>query len=126
MRHRIGGRKLNRTSSHRKAMFSNMVVSLFSSGQIKTTLAKAKELRPIVEKLITQGKRGKLSNRKNVISKIDDKEITKKLFDEISPKYKDRRGGYSRIVRAGFRYGDSAPMAYLQLVEEKQKNTPKK
>lgn len=117
MRHRVHGRKLNRTSSHRKAMFANMAVALIQHEQIKTTLPKAKDLKPIVEKLITLGKKGGLSNRRLAASRLRDEEIVKKLFDVIAPRYKERNGGYARILKAGLRYGDAAPMAIIELVD---------
>ena len=117
MRHRKAGRKLNRTSSHRRAMFANMAASLIEHEQIVTTLPKAKELRPIVEKLVTLGKRGDLHARRQVISQIQDEVQARKLFDTIAPRFADRQGGYTRIMKAGFRYGDSAPMAVIEFVE---------
>ncbi|MEL6203285.1 MAG: 50S ribosomal protein L17 [Pseudomonadota bacterium] len=117
MRHRKAGRKLNRTSSHRKAMFANMAVSLIEHEQIVTTLPKAKELRPIVEKLVTLGKRGDLHARRQAISQIQDQNQVRKLFDTIAKRYADRNGGYTRIMKAGFRYGDSAPMAVIEFVD---------
>lgn len=117
MRHRAGPRKLNRTHSHRKAMFANMASSLIEHEQIKTTLPKAKELRPIVEKLVTLGKRGDLHARRLVISKIGQEPAVQKLFSTIAERYKDRQGGYTRIVKAGFRYGDMAPMAIIEFVD---------
>lgn len=117
MRHAKAGRKLNRTSSHRKAMFANMSASLIEHEQIITTLPKAKELRPIVEKLVTLGKRGSLHARRQAISSIRDEAQAKKLFDIIAPRYAERRGGYLRIMKAGFRYGDNAPMAVIEFVD---------
>ncbi|MEN0001958.1 MAG: 50S ribosomal protein L17 [Pseudomonadota bacterium] len=117
MRHRKAGRKLNRTSSHRKAMFANMAASLIEHEQIVTTLPKAKELRPIVEKLVTLGKRGDLHARRQAISQIQDQAQVRKLFDTIAKRYEDRNGGYLRIMKAGFRYGDSAPMAVIEFVD---------
>jgi large subunit ribosomal protein L17 len=117
MRHRIRGRKLNRDSSHRKAMFANMAAALFKHEQINTTLPKAKELRPIVEKLITLGKRGDLHARRLAYARIPDRAMVAKLFDVLAPRYADRQGGYIRIVRANFRYGDCAPMAYIEFVD---------
>lgn len=117
MRHRKAGRKLNRTSSHRKAMFANMAASLIEHEQIVTTLPKAKELRPIVEKLVTLGKRGDLHARRQAISQIQDQNQVRKLFDTIAKRYIDRNGGYTRIMKAGFRYGDSAPMAVIEFVD---------
>ena len=117
MRHRIKGRKLNRTSSHRKALFSNMATSLLRYEQIKTTLPKAKELRPIVEKLITLGRRKNLHAFRQILSFLQDKEITRKVTTSLSDRYKARPGGYLRILKHGFRYGDRAPMAILELVD---------
>lgn len=117
MRHRKQGRKLNRTASHRKAMFANMAAALIEHEQIVTTLPKAKELRSVVDKLITLGKRGDLHARRLVFSRIRDDEQTKKLFDVIGPRYKERNGGYTRVLKAGFRYGDNAPMAVIELVD---------
>ena len=117
MRHRISGRKLNRTSSHRKAMFANMAVALLKHEQIKTTLPKAKELSPIVDKLITMGKRNILHSRRRVISMLHDDATTAKLFDSLASRYSERHGGYTRVLKAGFRHGDSAPMAIIELVE---------
>ena len=120
MRHRIKGRKLNRTASHRKAMLTNMAVSLIEHEQVHTTLPKAKELRPFVEKLITLAKKNDLSARRRIISKTRSEEIAKKLIGPIAEKYNSRQGGYTRIVKAGYRYGDMAPMAYIQLVDSKK------
>ncbi|MGZ0246158.1 MAG: 50S ribosomal protein L17 [Alphaproteobacteria bacterium] len=118
MRHRMAGRKLNRTSSHRKALFSNMAVALIKHEQIKTTLPKAKELRGVVDRLITLGKRGDLHARRIAISRLQgDKKLVDKLFSVLGERYKDRPGGYTRVIRAGFRYGDSAPMAVIELVD---------
>ncbi|HYB11789.1 MAG TPA: 50S ribosomal protein L17 [Alphaproteobacteria bacterium] len=117
MRHGISGRKLNRTSSHRKAMFDNMAAALIKHEQIKTTLPKAKDLRPVVEKLITLGKRGGLHARRQAISVLQDRKLTEKLFSTLAERYRDRAGGYTRVMRAGFRYGDSAPMAIIELVD---------
>lgn len=117
MRHGKSGRKLNRTSSHRKAMFANMAASLIEHEQIVTTLPKAKEMRPIIEKLITLGKRGDLHARRQAISQIRDIPMVAKLFDTIAKRYADRQGGYARVLKAGFRYGDNAPMAVIELVE---------
>ena len=117
MRHRKSGRKLNRTASHRKAMFANMAASLIEHEQIVTTLPKAKEIRPIVEKLVTLGKRGDLHARRQAISKIRDVEMVRKLFDTIATRYADRHGGYIRIMRAGFRKGDNAPLAVVEFVD---------
>jgi large subunit ribosomal protein L17 len=117
MRHRKSGRKLNRTASHRKAMFKNMAAALIKHEQIVTTLPKAKELRPVVEKLITLGKRGDLHARRLVFAKLRDDGMTKKLFDVLADRYRERPGGYTRVLKAGFRYGDSAPMAVIELVD---------
>ncbi|OUS16268.1 50S ribosomal protein L17 [Rhodospirillales bacterium 47_12_T64] len=117
MRHGMSGRKLNRTSSHRKAMFANMAHALIKHEQIKTTLPKAKDLRPIVEKLITLGKRGDLHARRQAMAVLRDTKITGKLFGELAERYKERQGGYSRVLKAGFRHGDMAPMAFIELVE---------
>lgn len=117
MRHNKSGRKLNRNSSHRKAMFSNMANSLFDHEIIKTTLPKAKELRRVAEPLITLAKSDSVSNRRSAFSKLRDKEIVGKLFNELAPRYKDRPGGYTRILKCGFRSGDAAPMAYIELVD---------
>ena len=117
MRHGKSGRKLNRTSSHRKAMFANMAVSLITHEQITTTVPKAKEIRPIVEKLVTLGKRGDLHARRQALSQIQDKDAVKKLFDTIAARYATRNGGYLRIMRAGFRHGDNAPMAIIEFVD---------
>ena len=117
MRHGNRGRKLNRTSSHRKAMFANMSASLIEHEQIVTTLPKAKELRPIVEKLITLGKRGDLHARRQAISQIRDVALVRKLFDTLAERYKGRNGGYTRVLKAGFRYGDNAPLAVIEFVD---------
>lgn len=117
MRHRIAGRKLNRTSTHRKAMLANMSAALIKHEQIVTTLPKAKELRPFVEKLITLAKKGGLSNRRLAISRMRDLDQVSKMFDTIADRYKDREGGYIRIMKAGYRYGDNAPMAVIELVD---------
>ncbi len=117
MRHRKAGRKLNRTASHRKAMFANMSASLIKHEQIVTTLPKAKELRPIVEKLITLAKKGDLHSRRLAASRIGDEAMAKKLFDVLGPRYQDRQGGYTRVLKAGFRHGDNAPIAVIELVD---------
>ena len=117
MRHRKSGRQLNRNSSHRKAMFQNMANSLFLHEVIKTTLPKAKELRRVVEPLITKSKSDSVANRRHVFSKLRDDAMVAKLFTELGPFYKDRPGGYVRILKAGFRTGDKAPMAIVQLVD---------
>jgi len=117
MRHGMSGRKFNRTSSHRKAMFSNMAAALIKHEQIKTTLPKAKDLRPIVEKLITLGKKGGLHNRRLAYAQLRDDVIVAKLFGPIAERYSQRPGGYTRVLKAGFRYGDAAPLAFIELVE---------
>ncbi|MEO1423519.1 MAG: 50S ribosomal protein L17 [Pseudomonadota bacterium] len=117
MRHGNGYRKLNRTHEHRKAMFANMAASLIEHEQIKTTLPKAKELRRIIDKLITLGKRGDLHARRLAHAQIKQDAAVKKLLDELGPRYKERNGGYSRVLKAGFRYGDMAPMAIIELVD---------
>ncbi len=117
MRHLKSKRKLNRTSSHRKAMLGNMAVALIKHEQIQTTLPKAKELSPFVDKLITLGKKGDLASRKKAYSLLPEKQWTSKIFDELSERYKERDGGYTRVLKAGFRYGDSAPMAVIELVD---------
>lgn len=117
MRHRKQGRKLNRTQSHRKAMFKNMSVSLLTHEQIVTTLPKAKELRSVVDKLITLGKKGDLHSRRRAVAQLQCNETTKKLFSTLAERYKDRPGGYTRVLKAGFRYGDNAPMAVIELVD---------
>ena len=117
MRHKLSHRKLNRTSSHRKAMFANMSSALIKHEQIRTTLAKAKELRPIVEKLITLGKKGSLHARRYAISRLAPDAYIDKLFGEVAKRYENRNGGYTRIIKDGNRYGDSAPMAYIELVD---------
>ena len=140
MRHKISGRKLNRTSSHRKAMFKNLAASLIKYEQITTTLPKAKDLRPIVEKMITIGKKGTLHARRQLMAKLPIDAKIEKLFTDFADRYKDRSGGYIRIIKKGFRYGDSANMALIELVDrnedaknqdvpvkktEKEKNLPK-
>ena len=120
MRHGVANRKLNRTSSHRMAMLENMAVSLIKNETIKTTLPKAKELRPFVEKIITLGKKNKESSRSSAYNTLQDKEAVAKVFKELSVRYKDRNGGYCRIVKAGFRTGDNAPMAFIQLLDQDQ------
>ncbi len=117
MRHGKKGRKLNRTASHRKALFANMAASLIEHEQITTTLPKAKELRPVVEKLITLGKRGDLHARRQAISAIRNAELVRKLFDTLAPRYGERKGGYTRVMKAGFRFGDNAPMAVIEFVD---------
>ena len=115
--HRNAGRKLSRTKGHRRALFANMAAALIKHEQIVTTLPKAKDLRPIVEKLITLAKRGGLANYRLAIARMRDETSAKKMFDVIGPRYADRNGGYTRILKAGFRYGDSAPMAVIELVD---------
>jgi large subunit ribosomal protein L17 len=117
MRHGVAGRKLGRTSSHLKATLSNMAVALITHEQISTTLPKAKELRPVVEKLITLGKKGGLANRRQALAVLRDVKVTQKLFGPIAERYKGRAGGYCRIMKAGFRYGDTAAMALIELVD---------
>ncbi len=117
MRHGNGKRKLNRTAEHRKAMFANMACSLIEHEQIKTTLPKAKELRSVVDKLITLGKRGDLHARRQALASMRQEPAVKKLFDVLGERYKDRPGGYTRVLKAGFRYGDMAPMAIIELVD---------
>ena len=132
MRHRQSGRKLNRTSSHRKSLFKNMAQALLKHEQIVTTLPKAKELKRVVEKLITLGKKGNLHSRRLAFNQIRDKDMVSKLFDNLAKRYLDRKGGYTRLLKAGFRYGDSAPMAVIELVDRDDNakgageiNTPK-
>lgn len=117
MRHRNSGRKLNRTASHRKALFANMAAALIKHEQIVTTLPKAKELRSVVDRLITLGKRGDLHARRQAISRMRDKAMVSKLFETLGPRYQERNGGYTRVLKAGYRYGDSAPMAVIELVD---------
>jgi|TARA_X000000368_G_scaffold385842_1_gene345394 large subunit ribosomal protein L17 len=117
MRHSKGYRRLNRTHEHRKALFANMAGSLIEHEQIKTTLPKAKELRPIVEKLITLAKRGDLHARRLAASQLKEDQYVTKLFDILGPRYNERAGGYTRVLRAGFRYGDMAPMAIIEFVD---------
>ena len=117
MRHRKSGRQLNRNSSHRKAMFSNMATSLFDKELIRTTLPKAKELRSIAEPLITLSKNDSVANRRMAFAKLRDRDIVTKLFNDLGPRYQDRPGGYLRIMKCGFRTGDKAPMAYVELVD---------
>jgi large subunit ribosomal protein L17 len=117
MRHGNAYRKLNRTSSHRKAMFANMAASLLKHEQIKTTLPKAKELRRLADRLVTLGKRGDLHARRQAMAVLRDRAIAAKLFDELAERYKERQGGYTRVLKAGFRYGDMAPMAIIELVD---------
>lgn len=117
MRHGYANRKLNRTSSHRKAMFANMSAALIKHEQIVTTLPKAKELRPIVEKLVTLAKRGDLHARRQALSQVRDEDQVRKLFAVLGERYKTRQGGYIRILKAGYRYGDSAPVAVIEFVD---------
>jgi large subunit ribosomal protein L17 len=117
MRHRRSGRKLNRTPSHRRALFANMAIALIKHEQITTTLPKAKELRPVVEKLITLGKRGNLHARRQLIAFTGCERTAAKVLDVLSPRYMERPGGYTRVLKAGFRHGDNAPMAIIELVE---------
>ena len=117
MRHGIAHRKLNRTSSHRKAMFANMAASLITHEQIVTTLPKAKEMKPIMDKLITLAKKGDLAARRRAIAQVRDKAAVKKLFAVMGERYAERNGGYTRVLKAGFRYGDNAPMAVIELVD---------
>ncbi|GAB4377191.1 MAG: 50S ribosomal protein L17 [Kiloniellaceae bacterium] len=117
MRHGFHGRRLNRTASHRKAMFANMAASLIKHEQIKTTLPKAKDMRRVIDRLITLGKRGDLHARRQALAVLRDTEITAKLFDDLAERYKERNGGYCRVLKAGFRYGDMAPMAVIELVD---------
>ena len=130
MRHARGYRRLNRTHEHRKALFANMSGSLIEHEQIKTTLPKAKELKPLIDKVITIGKKNNLSNKKRLFSKLQDKNSVIKVFDILSSRYEKRQGGYSRVLKAGFRYGDDAPLAIIELVdrdvEAKKIDKPKK
>jgi large subunit ribosomal protein L17 len=124
MRHRLGLRKLNRSSSHRLAMLRNMTVSLLRHEVIKTTLPKAKELRRVAEPILTLGKTPSLSNRRLAFSRLRDREIVTKLFDELGPRYAARNGGYSRILKFGFRKGDNAPMALVELLDRPAEAQP--
>ena len=117
MRHRKSGRRLNRSVSHRKAMFANMAASLIKHEQIKTTLPKAKDLRRVIDRLVTLGKRGDLHARRQALSVLRDSDITAKLFGDLAERYKGRNGGYCRVLKAGFRYGDMAPMAVIELID---------
>ena len=117
MRHGNRGRRFNRTHEHRKAMFANLAASLITHEQIVTTLPKAKDLRPIVEKLVTLAKRGDLNSRRNAVAQIRDEAAVKKLFDVIGPRYKERAGGYLRVLKAGFRFGDNAPVGLIEFVD---------
>lgn len=120
MRHRKAGRKLGRTVSHRRALFMNMAQALVKHEQIITTLPKAKELRPVVEKLITLGKKGGLANRRRAIARLQDETLVAKLFAELAERYADREGGYVRVLKAGFRRGDNAPIAIIELVDRNE------
>jgi large subunit ribosomal protein L17 len=117
MRHGFALRKLNRTASHRKAMFANMAGALIRHEQITTTLPKAKELRAVVDKLVTLGKKGGLANRRLAAAQLKEDEVVVKLFDTLADRYKDRKGGYTRVLKAGFRHGDNAPLAVIELVD---------
>ncbi len=117
MRHGFRGRRFNRTPEHRKAMFANMCAALIKHEQIVTTLPKAKDLRPVVEKLVTLGKRGDLHARRNAMADLRDADMVRKLFEVLGPRYKTRTGGYCRVLKAGFRQGDNAPMAVIEFVE---------
>ncbi|MFA5664899.1 50S ribosomal protein L17 [Castellaniella sp.] len=123
MRHRHGPRKLNRTSSHRLAMFRNMAVSLIHHEAIKTTLPKAKELRRVVEPLITLGKNPTLANRRLAFARLRDREAVTKLFNDLGPRFATRNGGYTRVLKMGFRQGDNAPMAFMELVDRPEMET---
>ena len=125
MRHKINGRKLNRSSAHRKALFKNLAAALIEHEQITTTLPKAKDLRPVIEKMITIGKKGTLHARRQLIAKLPKSADFKKIMTELPERYKERNGGYTRIIKKGFRYGDSAPMAIIEFVDRKKviKNT---
>ena len=130
MRHNLGYRKLNKTPEHRKALFKNMLNSLIKYEQITTTLPKAKELKPLIDKVITIGKKNNLSNKKRLFSKLQDRNSVVKVFDVLSTRYQKRQGGYSRVLKAGYRYGDDSPMAIIELVdrdiEAKKVDKPKK
>ena len=130
MRHKLAYRKLNRTSEHRKALFKNMLNSLIKYEQIKTTLPKAKQLKPLIDKVITIGKKNALNNKKRLFSKLQNKQSVTKVFNVLSARYNKRNGGYSRVLKAGFRTGDDAPMAVIELIdrnpEEKRVDKPKK
>jgi len=130
MRHNLGYRKLNKTPEHRKALFKNMLNSLIKYEQITTTLPKAKELKPLIDKVITIGKKNNLSNKKRLFSKLQDRNSVVKVFDVLSSRYQKRQGGYSRVLKAGYRYGDDSPMAIIELVdrdiEAKKVDKPKK
>ena len=130
MRHKIGYRKLNKTSEHRKALFKNMLNSLIKYEQIITTLPKAKELKPKIDKVITLGKKSNLTKKKHLFSELQDKKSVRKVFETLSKRYANRKGGYSRVLKAGFRTGDDAPMAVIELVDRdinaKKADKPKK
>jgi large subunit ribosomal protein L17 len=117
MRHGFRGRRFNRTTEHRRAMFANMAAALIKHEQIVTTLPKAKDLRPVVEKLVTLAKRGDLNSRRLAAARLRDESMVKKLFDVLGPRYGERSGGYTRVLKAGFRYGDNAPMAVIEFVD---------
>jgi large subunit ribosomal protein L17 len=117
MRHAVAGRKLNRTASHRKALFNNLAAALIKHEQIKTTLPKAKDLRPIVEKLVTLGKKGGLAARRQILASLKDDKLAEKLLTTLADRYKSRKGGYTRVLKAGFRYGDMASMAIIEFVD---------
>ncbi|MEZ5954442.1 MAG: 50S ribosomal protein L17 [Hyphomonas sp.] len=117
MRHRLGHRILNKSTSHRKAMFANMAASLIEHEQIVTTLPKAKEMAPLIDKLVTLAKKGDLAARRQAIAKVRNEDAVRKLFDVMGDRYKNRNGGYTRVLKAGFRHGDNAPMAVLELVD---------
>jgi large subunit ribosomal protein L17 len=121
MRHGVAQRKLNRTASHRTAMFANMAAALIKHEQIVTTLPKAKALRPVVERLVTLGKKGDLGARRLAASRLRDESMTKKLFETLAPRYRARQGGYIRVLKAGFRHGDNAPMAVIEFVDRDPK-----
>ena len=124
MRHQKSGRKFNRTSAHREAMFKNMAASLFKHELIKTTLPKAKELRRVVEPLITLGKNPTLANRRLAFARLRDRDVVTKLFNDIGPRFAARNGGYTRVLKMGFRQGDNAPMAYMELVDRPEADAP--
>ena len=125
MRHGVSGRKFSRTRAHRRALFANLAASLITYEQIKTTLPKAKDLRPIVEKLITLGKRGDLHARRQAHAVLRNDEVVKKLFDVIAKRYASRQGGYTRVLKAGYRYGDMAPMGVIELIDRDPAAKPK-
>jgi large subunit ribosomal protein L17 len=125
MRHGLRGRKFSRTRAHRRALFANLAASLITYEQIKTTLPKAKDLRPIVEKLITLGKRGDLHARRQAHAVLRNDDVVKKLFDTIAKRYSSRQGGYTRVLKAGFRYGDMAPMGVIELIDRDPAAKPK-